>query len=288
MNVELQDALKALGCKESPKLSERDEELFLRHHALCRECSGLDSCRERGYVLQISLSPDKSRARLTMGPCKLRQVRDVLRRSEKLFSEPAIPPALRECGFENYVTEGRSESVRRAKFVAMRVAGTDSSLVLAGSVGTGKTHLAAAIVRSALAQGRTALFISAIGYLERLKSTFDGKQSGLYIERVDHVKSVECLAIDDLGAERPSTWAIERLYDAINARIERGIQTVVTTNFLDPAALERRLEADPEGARRIVSRLLYFGWLTMKGDDYRLQLRNSVHNSDGSRQIKGL
>ncbi|MDR2179717.1 MAG: ATP-binding protein, partial [Synergistaceae bacterium] len=217
MTAELWDTLKTLGCREQPVLSERDEMLFLRHRALCRECSGLQNCREQGCVAQISLSPDKSRAYLAMGPCKFRRARDVLRKSEKLFSEAAIPPALRDCGFENYFTDGRGESLRFARYEAQNAADTGSSLVLAGGVGTGKTHLAAAIARKAMAQGRGAFFISAIGYLERLKRTFEGNQSGLYAEMVEHVKSVSCLVIDDLGAEKPSVWTITRLYDLINA-----------------------------------------------------------------------
>jgi DNA replication protein DnaC len=86
---------------------------------------------------------------------------------------------------------------------------------------------------------------------------------------VDHVKSVSCLVIDDLGAERPSAWTIARLYDVINARVERGIQTVVTTNYPNAPALVQRLGSDPFGARRIVSRLVSFGWLTVEGEDYR-------------------
>jgi DNA replication protein DnaC len=204
-----------------------------------------------------------------MGPCKFRRARDALRRSEKLFSDSAIPPALRECGFENYFTEGRSESVQYAKFAAKKAAETGSSLVLSGSVGTGKTHLAAAIAQAALTQGRAAFFISAIGYLERLQSTFEKKRTDLYTEMVDNVKAVSCLVIDDLGAERPSAWTIARLYDVINARVERGIQTIVTTNYPNAPALIRRMESDPFGARRIVSRLVSFGWLTVKGEDYR-------------------
>ncbi|MDR1623138.1 MAG: ATP-binding protein, partial [Synergistaceae bacterium] len=200
---------------------------------------------------------------------KFRRARDVLRRSEKLFSEAAIPPILRECGFENYFTEGQGESVRCAKFAAKKAAETGSSLVLSGAVGTGKTHLAAAIAQAALAQGRAAFFISAIGYLERLQSTFEKKRTDLYTEMVDNVKAVSCLVLADLGAERPSAWTIARLYDVINARVERGIQTIVTTDYPNAPALIRRLESDPFGARRIVSRLVSFGWLTMEGEDYR-------------------
>ena len=273
MSAELTEALKTLGSEEPPKFNERDEELFLRHRALCRKCPGLDNCRERGYVMQISRSSVQNNARIAMGPCGFRRARDILRKSERLFSESAIPPAFRECNFENYVTEGQSESVRYAKYAAIDAAKTGSSLVLAGTVGTGKSHLAAAIARTTLAQGRGAFFISAIRYLEHLKNTFEGGKNGLYAEMVDHVKSVSCLVIDDLGAERPSAWAMERLYDVINTRVEYLAQTIVTTNFHNAGDLVRRFASDPFGAQRIVSRLIAFGWLYIEGGDYRVQLR---------------
>jgi DNA replication protein DnaC len=279
MRTELLDYLKKLGYDgEPPEFSERDTEQFMRHRALCSECPGLDHCKEYGHVLQIYLGPDKKNVRIAMGPCKKRLVRDGLRRSEKLFSEAAIPPIFRECDFENYAAEGRSEGVQYAKVAAKRAVVTGSSLVLAGAVGAGKSHLAAAIARAALTQGRTAFFISAIDYLERLKSTFEGNQSGLYMQMVDHVKSVSCLVIDDMGAEKPSAWTIARLYDVINVRMERGRQTIVTTNYPNAAALIRRLESDPFGARRIVSRLLHFGWVTIRGDDYRIHMRKNNRN----------
>lgn len=265
----LMEYFKELGCDELPSINAIDAETFIRHRAMCRECQGLDNCKERGYVTLFSLSFDKRTAYSGLASCPLRKAREVQRKSEKLFSEASIPPALQKCRLENFVTEGLGESIKRALSIATAAACSGRSLVLGGGVGTGKSHLAAAILHAALAQGRDALYISAIGYLERLKSTFEKKQTDLYMEMVDHVKSVSCLAIDDLGAEKPSAWTIARLYDVINARIEREKQTIVTTNFLSAAALTRRMEADMEGARRIVSRLVSFGWMVVEERDYR-------------------
>jgi DNA replication protein DnaC len=271
--AEFESYCRELGYGEIPAFDKRDTEVFLRHRELCRNCPGLEACREHGCVMQIFLTPDRKSARMGMGYCTQRKTRNIQRKNTRLFLEAAIPPALRECSLENYITVGRGESIQRAKSEALKATRTGCSLVLAGDVGTGKTHLAVAVVHSALEQGRSALFISAIEYLERLKSTFEQKRTDLYMKMVDHVKSVDCLAIDDFGAEKPSAWTIARFYDVINARIEHGVQTIVTTNFVEPRALVRRLEADVEGGKRIVSRLLYFGWLKIKGDDYRLQLR---------------
>jgi DNA replication protein DnaC len=273
MNTELWDYFRELGYEYPPKCSELDGTIFLRHRALCRKCPGLDACKEHGWIMQLSPQSDRSFVRIAMGPCPLRKKQVHRRKTEKLFSEAEIPLGLQECSLDNYVTTGRSESIKRAKSEAENAIRTGSSLVLAGYVGTGKTHLAAAIVQGVLLQGRNALFISAIGYLEHLKSTFETSRAELYTEMVNHTKSVSCLAIDDFGAEKPSEWTIERLYDVINTRIERKLQTIITTNCASAPALIKRMSSDPLGAERIVSRLLSFGWLFIEGEDYRVLLR---------------
>jgi DNA replication protein DnaC len=277
MNAELMDYFRGLGCNELPEVDEQDARMFLRQRSLCRECPGLDGCREHGSLAVLALTQDKARAYIAIGTCKLRKARDLARRAERLFAEAAIPASLRGCRLENYVTQGRGEDIERAKAAAARAIETGCSLVLGGAVGTGKTHLAAAIARAALDRGGSALFISAIGYLHRLKSTFDKKQASLYAEMVDHVKTVNCLVIDDLGAEKPTSWTVERLYDVINARMEQQMQTVITTNFTDTADLLEHLKSDSMGGMRIASRLIAIGWLTIEGEDYRKTLRKQNH-----------
>jgi DNA replication protein DnaC len=146
-------------------------------------------------------------------------------------------------------------------------------------VGTGKTHLAAAIAHAAIDRGEPALFISAIGYLHRLRATFEKKESGNYSQMVEHIKAVNCLVIDDLGAEKPSSWTIERLYDAINTRLERQSQTIITTNFTNTGDLIEHMKENPMGAERIASRLILWGWLVLEGEDYRAVIRKNKSSS---------
>jgi DNA replication protein DnaC len=273
MNAENWDTLKIISCDEPLELNERDGELFLRHQAMCRECAGLDKCRERGWIMQSVMQPDKNRLRIGMGPCLLRKRQNEERKIQKLFSQAAIPLGLQKCSLDNFVTTGMGKSVKRAKLEAENAIETSCSLVLAGGIGVGKTHLAAAIVRGVILQGRSAMFISALGYLEHLKNTFENSVADLYHAMTDHVKSVNCLAIDDFGAEKPSEWTIERLYDLINTRIERNLQTIITTNYVSAPALIKRMSANPLGAQSIVSRLFSFGWLPIEGEDYRVLLR---------------
>ena len=71
---------------------------------------------------------------------------------------------------------------------------------------------------------------------------------------------------DDLGAEKPSDWALDRLYLLLDARYEVEKPLLATSN-LSPGLLEERVGA------RIVSRLMEMGsvW-EVPGADYRLLL----------------
>lgn len=285
MNIELVEHFRNMGCDVSggglPEIAERDAEIFLRSRASCKSCSGLENCRERGSVAHLFLTQDRKQAGIMLRPCNLQKIRSATRKTERLFSESAIPPGLRACRLQNFVTAGLSEDVARAKNKAAAAAGTGTSLVLSGSVGTGKTHLASAIAQEALARGCSAFFISAVGYLLRLKSTFEKRQTERYVDMIDHVKGVDCLVIDDLGAENPTTWAVEQLYDILNARIEHQKQTVVTTNLRNAGDLARHMEANPPAAARIASRLISMGWLIIDGEDYRARIRRKEHVHGG-------
>jgi DNA replication protein DnaC len=70
---------------------------------------------------------------------------------------------------------------------------------------------------------------------------------------------------DDLGAERPTEWTLDRIYLLLDARYEAEKPLLATTN-LSMTELETNLRA------RITSRLLAMGpvW-DVPGADYRLQ-----------------
>ena len=105
--------------------------------------------------------------------------------------------------------------------------------------GTGKTHLAAAIVnaRSEMTEGQPpALWMNAPEWIAELQSGFNGSGDGTFDERMETVQRAACLVIDDLGSEyhRPSehgeSWASVQLYRVLDTRYMRQLPTVITTN----------------------------------------------------------
>ena len=135
---------------------------------------------------------------------------------------------------------------------------TGDSLLMIGTYGTGKTHLATAIANALLEDGVPALYDTWAGHLQRLKDEFaNGERRHLAL-----MKKVDVLILDDLGKDKLTEWNNEVLFEVINYRYEHRKPVVITTNAT-PRELEERNPA-------VYSRLCEMCELvTMTGRDYR-------------------
>lgn len=104
-------------------------------------------------------------------------------------------------------------------------------LILTGSNGTGKSHLAHAIAHeleiAPIEQRPLVLFITAPDLLDLLRSGYARHD---YHDLLDLARSVDLLILDDLGAERETDWAFEKLFQILNHRYHRHLPMVVVTN----------------------------------------------------------
>ncbi|NDJ78319.1 MAG: ATP-binding protein [Chloroflexi bacterium] len=118
----------------------------------------------------------------------------------------------------------------------------DGWLLFQGNYGSGKTHLAVAIANFRLALDERVLFITAPDLLDHLRSTFAPGAELDYDALFERVRTFPLLVLDDLGAESPTEWAQEKLYQLINHRYMHRLATVFTTN-VDLTRIEARIRS---------------------------------------------
>jgi DNA replication protein DnaC len=152
-----------------------------------------------------------------------------------------------------------------------------ANLWLSGPVGLGKTGLAWGIVRElvedavrdfwqtdeawrGIEPAPTALFLRWADLLTDLKASIGREADAAEHDPNDlleRAKRIPVLALDDLGRERPTPYALEKLGNLVNERYERKRLTVVTTNYTRPELADHlTTEGGSEvEARRIIDRL---------------------------------
>lgn len=146
-------------------------------------------------------------------------------------------------------------------------AGDMRGLLLTGSVGVGKTHLAAAAAWARMVLDPVR-WLSVPVLFARLALAFsDG-------ERQDALRVLAGeggLVLDDIDKARGTEFAAEALFTAIDVRVTAGAPLLVTTNLM-PSALRDHF---PSGyGSPIVSRLVgYCETFALEGRDRRLEGR---------------
>ena len=99
-------------------------------------------------------------------------------------------------------------------------------LLLYGTVGTGKTYLAACIANTLIDQGYSVYMTDFARLTNKIQGMFEGKQ-----EFIDSLNRYTLLIIDDLGIERKTEFMQEMVYNVINSRYKSGLPFIITTNL---------------------------------------------------------
>ena len=168
-------------------------------------------------------------------------------RTASALARVRIPRRYEHCDFENFVADvwvDRSEaaswnrSLTQAKLVVEAFArnypvGGETGLLLMGPCGTGKTHLAVAALRELILRGHRARFYDYRELLKELQASYDPNHPTSEMRVLEPVLETEVLLLDDIGASKPSAWALDTIGHILNKRYNEKRVTLLTTNYSD-------------------------------------------------------
>ena len=158
-------------------------------------------------------------------------------------------------------------------------------LILAGNVGSGKTHLSVSMMKYLYESAwnkycdagieavknrqqpehnfkHTSFFIETSELLLMIRESFRDGAKETEGRIIDRMTGYQLLVIDDLGTEKTTDFAINTLYILINRRGNNLKDTIITTN-LNLQEIENKLNA------RIASRLSQWYLVNVNLPDYR-------------------
>ncbi len=168
-------------------------------------------------------------------------------RNAKLLERAEIPAQYVHCTLDNFnltfpeATQSLESALFYARKFVEKYPEEKSGLLLSGRCGTGKTHLATAILKGlTMRWGTRCLFCGYSALLKQIQATYSrqivaDEETGVVLTEYSILKNViqaEVLVLDDLGAEKSSEWTLSMLYHVINERYNERKTTIITTNLL--------------------------------------------------------
>ncbi len=192
-------------------------------------------CNDVGMI--VTERPDGTRLAST---CECR----IARQAARAVLQSRIPERYRHCTIDNYETMGNASLSKATltvrNFVKAYPLETDGKgLLLIGSVGLGKTHLAVGLLQELIGRGAKGLFCDYRDLLKQIQDSY-GRTDISERQVLAPIFDAEVLFIDELGAAKPTEWVWDTVQHILNTRYNDRKTTIITTNY-------RNEEETPEG-----------------------------------------
>lgn len=179
------------------------------------------------------------------------QKEEEMRSIQRTKVSSMMDDTFRTACFANYqIRNGNERHLKVAKKYCIefsKMYERNQGLLFWGTVGTGKSYTAACIANYLLEANTSVVMTSFVRILQEMQG-FDREREETFTNKLN---SVKLLIIDDLGAERSTDYALEKVYGIIDNRYRAKKPLILTTNL----TLQQMQEATDIRYARIYDRI---------------------------------
>lgn len=155
-----------------------------------------------------------------------------------------------EMTFENDKGYDPNMTAIAARYVERRrkIQEENIGLLLHGSTGGGKTYWAAAITNALIDKGCSAMITTIPQLITAMSRDYERDKAAI----LDQIANVRFLVLDDIGFERQTPYAAEKMFEIIDARYKSRRPLIVTTNL----TMEQLKNPDNMEYQRVFDRII--------------------------------
>lgn len=182
----------------------------------------------------------------------------VSERARDLEESAGIPPLYQDASFESFNRYVDNPAAKPLLDQAVNIARGyvreypalegKRGLLFIGDPGTGKTHLAVAVLRRLLDRGFQCVFFSYQQLLDKIRSGYDRASGASDREAYRTALECEVLLLDDLGAHRVKDWVEDTITSIVSHRCNQKKALIATTNLRDESVDGTMPDGLPEQA----------------------------------------
>jgi DNA replication protein DnaC len=182
-----------------------------------------------------------------------------------------IPPRFKNHSFETFIAKTADQELK--KKVCSDYANNfeenfklGKSMILCGTTGTGKTHIACSIANQVIQNRRSAIFINVFKAIDDIKETWSKQSDKTEREVINNFTKTDLLILDEIGVQFGSDSEKMILFKILNERYSNMKPTILISNLNSEALEEFVGERVKDRMRENGGIAVIFDWQSYRGN----------------------
>lgn len=221
--------------KELPNLRQ-----WLLEQEHCGACTSLEACQNLFHGHVSTPVYEDGELSFEWVPCQRFEQYTRTERQKRLLKSHFIPKEHLRVSFEDLTKDkGNGDAIKAAILFCMQFSeNRGSGLYLYGEFGVGKTYLMGAIANDLTNRGHSVYFVHVPTFFREIKASL---QDHSFMEKITELENVDCLILDDIGAESFSPWLRDEVLGPIIQFRTQNEKPILYTSNLDYDTLRAHL-----------------------------------------------